>query len=127
MGDAEIIKVGKSAWDLEFNERKEFVRKHLVKGGEIEWNYFYILEGLSEDEAHPDLHAAISILVDDMKILTPNPRGFYVTAHGGICCNPRAPLAWGILLYFVNRKDCEDYAAFYMHGAQYHWSIEEMT
>lgn len=109
-------------WDREFAARKEQVKQQLIKDGKVDWEY---LEQLSGKRIRKEFSAALGVLLD-MNILTMNRKGFFAMASG-IFCNPRAPVLWGMELYFIRREDCKAYVETQFRHAQYHVDIAEMT
>jgi hypothetical protein len=110
------------AWEKEFGERKVQVREKLVRDGKIDWEHLGYLEGLRNRN---QFTAAIGVLID-MNILSLNQKGFFAIANG-IFCNPRAPVLWGMELYFTKRQDCQNYVDSHFRNAQYSVNIAEMT
>jgi len=109
-------------WEQEFAARKEQVKQKLIRDGRVDWEH---LEELSGRRIRKEFGAAIGVLID-MNILTMNRKGFFAMASG-IFCNPRAPVLWGMELYFVRKQDCKDYVDTQFRHAQYHVDIAEMT
>lgn len=108
-------------WEQEFAARKEQVKQKLVRDGKVDWAY---LEELSGRRSSKEFAAAIGVLID-MNILTMNQKGFFAMGSG-VFCNPRAPVLWGMELYFIRRQDCQDYVDTQFKHARYHVSIAEM-
>lgn len=110
------------AWEAEFEERKNRVRERLIKDGKVDWVYLEVLSGRRNRH---EFGAAIGVLINT-NILTMNRKGFFVMGSGAFC-NPRAPVLWGMELFFVNRQDCQDYVDTQFKDAQYRVDIAEMT
>jgi hypothetical protein len=112
-------------WEERVAKTKDEIYPHLIKGGKVNWEYFNELKNEGRDEHSFRYKVAIGMLIDDMKVLTMRRRGFFATACG-VFCNPRAPVLWGIQLYFANKRDCREYAEVEFKNAQYSWNITEM-